>query len=109
MKVAARTVHVHGQFHGHEHRVFNPGDKIPQWAVDLITNPAVFAESEQAAELLVEAAEERPLDDDQWETASYDGLKVDELKALLEERNLGSTGRKAELIQRLEDDDAAVG
>lgn len=109
MKIAARTVHVHGAMHGHEDRVFQPGDKIPNWAVDLISNPKVFAEDTEAAELLVEAAEAQQADAVEWSRADYSGFKVDELKALLAERNLETEGLKAELIQRLEDDDDAVG
>jgi len=41
------------------------------------------------------------------EKTDYAALKVDELQKLLEERELPKSGRKAELIARLEDDDAA--
>lgn len=108
MKIAARTVHVHGAAHGHEDRVFQPGDKIPKWAEDLISNPKVFATEEEAPVLSAEA-EANDATAVEWDRPDYTGLKVDELRALLEERNLETSGVKSDLIQRLEDDDDAVG
>jgi ribosomal protein L22 len=43
------------------------------------------------------------------ETTAYADLTVDELKAELEKRELPKSGKKADLIARLEDDDAGQG
>ena len=43
------------------------------------------------------------------EKTEYAELTVDELKAELEKRDLPKSGKKAELITRLEDDDTAQG
>jgi hypothetical protein len=106
-KIVKRDVHVPGAMHGHEDMWLHPGDEVPQWAEELVTNPRVFEDPSDTAVdfddpslFSGEAGEDSP---------NYFGMKVDELKALLEERGLASGGNKTELIQRLEDHDAAVG
>jgi hypothetical protein len=42
------------------------------------------------------------------EDTSYDALKVDELRALLADRSLDTSGKKSDLIARLEEADQAA-
>lgn len=61
-------------------------------------------ESDEAAgEVFAGESEESPAVPDR-----YKGLKKPELQAALEERGLDSTGKVAELVQRLVEDDAAT-
>lgn len=46
-------------------------------------------------------------DEDDEEELDYEDLKVDDLKVELLERGLSASGTKAELVARLEEDDAA--
>lgn len=95
-KVLGSYVHVENK--KGEVVVLSPGQELPAWAKDLVTNPAAFRDAET-----VESSEATST------TESADGyaaLSGDALKAELKKRELPQSGRKAELIARLEKDDA---
>ncbi len=109
-KIAARDFFVHGAANGGENRWFHPGDEIPNWAQELITNESVYANPEEA--VLLEAERDELLnveEPDDFELPDYSNFKVAELKEMLDERGLETSGTKALLVQRLEDSDAALG
>lgn len=108
--------------------VLAPGDELPDWAADQVTNDAVFgeqadepeyatAEAASAAEGEGGAAFEEYADDEVTVDAahSYDSMKVTDLRGLIEQRNTGRSddakisadGTKADLIAALEADDRA--
>lgn len=110
--------------------VLSPGDELPDWAADQVTNDAVFgeqvdepefvtAEAASAAEGEGGAAFEAYADDD--ETAvdggrDYESMRVADLRGLIEQRNadraddakIATDGAKADLIAALQADDRAV-
>lgn len=108
--------------------VLAPGDELPDWAADQVTNDAVFgeqadepeyataeaaseAEGEGGAAFEEYADDEVPVDD----VPSYDSMKVTELRGLIEQRNaekadgakIATDGTKSDLIAALEADDRA--
>ena len=108
-----------------EHVEFAPGDDVPDWALDKVGSH-VYEDSEEVVDVRLtdphyEEDEDavrfqtvntlpptRPevaddVDDD--EEVDYHSMKKDELVALAEERDLDSSGTKAEIIERLEADD----
>jgi hypothetical protein len=107
---------------------FAPGDDVPEWALDLVGDH-VIGDAEEAEDVrltdpeneedddetkwstvntLPPAAETTPdVDEDSDEDLGYEDLSKDDLKSLLEQRDLPVSGNKAELIARLEEDDAA--
>lgn len=101
-----------------------PGQELPDWAKDQVTNPRVFGEKPsgvgqgsglvrgggQAADTGDGDGDDPDFGDDgKTGEPDYEGMIVSELDELLEERELSLEGRKAEKIQRLKDHDAAVG
>lgn len=78
--------------------VLQPGQELPAWAKDLVTNPAAFLDA-SAVESKSEATGSEP-------ATGYAALAVKDLKAELKKRELPQTGKQAELIARLEKDDA---
>jgi hypothetical protein len=81
-----------------ETEVLAPGQELPAWAKEQVTNPAAFrgdaVESESEPTGATESA------------TGYAALAVKDLKAELKKRELPQTGKQAELIARLEKDDA---
>lgn len=103
---------------------FEPGDDVPDWAVDLVGDH-VYTDSEPEEDVrLTDPALEPDQDEVQFSTVTalppvvggvsadeaeadevdYSHMKKDELIALAEERGLDSDGTKAEIIARLEED-----
>lgn len=83
---------------------FGPDSDVPAWAVKAITNPKVWADSDDEG-------------DEEPQVGKYDGLKKAELEDLVAKRNegrsddglleVGGTGTKADLIAALVADDEA--
>lgn len=82
---------------------FHPGDDLPRWAQDAITNPRAFIDPDNPTAVAVEEDESAPADRN-----VYANLSVDELRALAEDRGLDASGKKSELIERLSASDAAL-
>lgn len=80
-----------------------PGDEIPEWAIDKVTNPLVIATAPPRVE-----PEEDEGDEDDPVVVEYSKLKKAELEALCAERELDAAGTKADLIERLIAADAAA-
>lgn len=76
--------------------ILEPGQELPAWASELVTNPAAFAD-----EATVDPGSESGNSEE-----GYAGQSVDELKTLLKDRELPVSGKKPELVARLEQDDA---
>lgn len=104
---------------------FAPGDEVPDWALELVGDH-VYGDADEAedvrltdphyeadedlfvtANTLPPAAGANTSDEDVDVEESYEDLSKDQLKELCEERELPVSGNKAELIARLEADDAA--
>ena len=95
-KVLGSYVHVENK--KGEIEILAPGQELPAWAEKQVTNPAAFHDA-PAAESASESTSS--------ETATgYAALQVKDLKAELKKRELPQTGKQAELIARLEKDDA---
>lgn len=85
----------------------HPGDSIPEWAQERITNPKVILSEDGP---VTASAEDVPV----TEQSSEDGEAVEDYKkvnkpeliALLNERGLSSDGKVGELRARLIEDDA---
>lgn len=90
---------------------FHSGDEVPDWACEVITNEAVFAQSDEEAEELqaAAAAGDQVIPAVEWDTPNYDGMNNAELKALLEERELPTGGNHSTLVARLEAADGVHG
>lgn len=82
-----------------------PGDEIPEWAIDKVTNPLVIATAPPRVE--PEEDEGDAGDEDDPVVVEYSKLKKAELEALCAERELDAAGTKADLIERLIAADAA--
>jgi hypothetical protein len=93
-KVLATNVHVE---HEGESVLLEAGSELPKWARELVTNPAAFVPEG-------EADQEEP-DPGSDEAKGYADQTVDELTALLKERELPTSGNKAELVARLTEAD----
>lgn len=78
--------------------VYDPPE--PQAGDDLDDLPPLEAEGEGGDQV-----DPDPDPDPDLVAVEYDEFKVDELKAMLESRELPTDGKKAELIERLEEDD----
>lgn len=76
--------------------VLEPGQKVPAFAKDQVTNPAAFADAE---------ADEQT-EESGGDPQGYAALDLDALQAALKERELPQDGTEAELVARLEADDA---
>ena len=100
MKTLAKHVFIAHPEDPSKSQWFAPGDILPDWAAKIATAPGLFGESEPAVQTN---------DDALFEEIDYSGMKVEELKMLLTERNLETDGNKAALIKRLEAHDAAIG
>ena len=108
---------------------FAPGDDVPDWAVDLVGDHVLEGNEDDTEDVRLtdpENEEDDPatkwstvntlppaaetasdVDEDSDEDLTYADLSKDDLKELLEQRELPVSGNKAELIARLEEDDAA--
>jgi hypothetical protein len=92
----AAYVHVDGT-------VYGPGDDVPADVAKQITNPKAWGEGSDD-------------DGDGDDGPSYKSMKVDELKAEIDQRNtdrdddakLSTEGNKADLVKVLTDDDASA-
>lgn len=73
-----------------------PGDEIPEWAIDKVTNPLVIATAPPRVE-----PEGDEGDEGDPVVVEYSKLKKAELEALCAERELDAAGTKADLIERL--------
>lgn len=83
---------------------FYPGDKLPEWAEELVTNPKVFqAEGEETAD---EEAPESLVTQERI-APDYSGMNISQLDILLEERGLSTSGNKPDKIERLKAHDGA--
>lgn len=82
-----------------------PGDEIPEWAADKITNPAVIATEPPKVESVVV---DEPEDAGDLEAVDYSKLKKPELEKLCEERGLDKAGNRPDLIARLQEADTAA-
>lgn len=78
--------------------VLEPGQAVPDWAAEIVTNPKAFADQTVETESEDESEEE--------ESGGYADLDVEGLKSALKDRELPVSGTKPELIARLEQDDA---
>lgn len=109
--------------------VLAPGDELPEWAADQVTNDAVFGEEADEPEYVTaeaaSAAEgeggdafEQYADDETTVDGGrdYESMRVADLRGLIEQRNadrandtkLATDGAKADLIAALQADDRAV-
>ena len=93
------------------HVVLSPGDEVPDWAAEQITNPDAVDDDAPAPE----ASDTEPADGP-VSPANYESLTVVELRARIKARNEGrddasrvpGDGNKADLIAALEADDESV-
>lgn len=90
---------------------FVPGDTLPGWAEKAIPNAKAWADDEGTQGAPEKAEVPAAANDDAH--ADYQGMKVADLRALIEDRNEGrdeddlipDDGNKADLIAALEADD----
>lgn len=102
-KIVRRHVAVHDPVTREAHW-FYPGDKLPEWAEDLVTNPKVFiGESEESQ---AEKPEEMVVEE--TKAVNYSGMNISQLDLLLEERGLATSGNKNDKIERLKAHDGAL-
>lgn len=121
------TVHVNVHKDASNYETFAPGDDVPDWALDHVgdhtytdqddydvrltdphyedDDPAVQFTTPTALPPVVGGVPSDEAEADELE--DYTSLKKDELIALAEERGLDSSGTKAEIIERLVEDDEA--
>lgn len=102
-RIFTKHVHLHDGF---ETKSFAPGDEVPEWAEDRITNPKVYEEIGNT----VAKTEENPSGGGQNQTAAgddLDGLNADALKELAGELGLPKTGSKAVLKAAIREKRAA--
>lgn len=85
---------------------FHKGDTLPAWATELVTNEKVFIDPDNP-DGPTEADDPDFYNLPENREERYNGLTVDELRALADDRGLDSSGKKADLIQRLSESDAA--
>ncbi|GIT80185.1 hypothetical protein LLS1_18540 [Leifsonia sp. LS1] len=81
--------------------VLSPGQELPGWAKEQVTNPNAFRDDDAVE------PESTPTSTEQQPTG-YAALETAALKAELKKRELPQTGKKAELIERLEKHDAEL-
>lgn len=106
---------------------FEPGDEVPDWALDKVgehtytdsdevdvrlTDPHLDPDDPETqfttpTKLPPEAGGQVEEEEDDEEEVDYSDLKKDELVALADERGVDSSGTKAEIIERLQADDEA--
>lgn len=93
----------------------HPGDEIPEWALERITNPAVIALEPPRVEPDPDEGQDNGSTEgeggEQIEAvapAGYAALTKDALVALLNERTLDAKGNKPVLVARLEEADKAA-
>lgn len=86
--------------------VLAAGEELPGWAADQVTNPAAFVEDEPegddtAADSPDEPAEDEP-EDEPTSDADYSAMRVADLKALADERDVTVDGTtKADYVAAL--------
>jgi hypothetical protein len=112
-KVFAKYVHVEGE--NGDTVSFVPGDKLPDWAVSKVTNPACFVdsgdkpESDETVEATTETAPPE-MEAESTEPAEdviavpgrgWDSLSFPELQAAAKSRDLSGAGNTETLIARL--------
>jgi len=82
---------------------FYPGNELPGWAEDLVTNPEVFTprgeEGEDSENIVIEDSK----------ATDYTRMNIAQLDELLEERGLNGEGKKQDKIDRLKAHDGATG
>ncbi len=109
-----------------EYVSFAPGDEVPDWALDLVGDH-VYTDADETDVRLTDPHYEEDEDATKWQSVNtlpdavdkdysedieedeevdYSSLKKDELVKLAEKRELDASGTKAEIIERLEADDA---
>jgi hypothetical protein len=103
------AVDVHLTVNRNEIKVLKAGTKVPDWADELVTNPAVFAESSSdsgedsgpgtPAAAAASGTTEGTLD--------YEKLKKKDIQALAAERGVDSSGTIAVIAARLTEQDTA--
>ena len=105
---------------------FAPGDEVPDWALDLVGDHVYGGthEADSDVDVRLTDPENEPDDPDtKWSSPNalpasvdadasmedvdydYSDLKKDELVALADERGIDSSGTKADIIARVEEDD----
>jgi hypothetical protein len=97
--VLARDVHVTKD--GVNFVVLHAGETVPKRFEKLVTNPKAFREVVEE-----DAGGQGGGGSSSDESTGYAGQSNDDLKAELKKRELPQTGNKAELVARLEKDDA---
>lgn len=97
-KTVKRSVHVSNPETGDE-AWLHPGDTVPDWAKDMITNPSVFEDDDET---------ELNADNFPMGNVDYDTLTIAQLDELLAERGLDGGGSKKDKAARLKEADAAV-
>lgn len=96
-KVLRSYVHVANK--NGEAVVLSPGQELPGWAKEQVTNPKAFSDGETVEQRSGQTTTEQ-------EPSGYATLDNPALKAELKKRELPQSGNKAELIERLEKHDA---
>lgn len=81
---------------------FQPGDSLPKWAENLVTNPAAF-EDESA-----DSSEKESMITQTRKTANYGNMNISMLDELLKERDLSTSGNKRDKVERLKQSDGAT-
>lgn len=90
-----------------------PGDVVPDWARERITNPEAIAPDDDSGAAVAEAVSAATTPEPETVTPateqedSYSELDKKGLQELLEERGLPTSGNKPELVERLREADAA--
>lgn len=84
----------------------HPGDTVPDWAEELITNPnVILVETDAEAEAPREEAEQAPVEEP---AQDYSKVPKADLVAMLEQRGLPVDGKVGELRARLTEADSTV-
>lgn len=87
----------------------HPGDTIPDWALDKVTNPAVIARDTAPAVTVTQPIVPATGTEThvEVEAIDYDKLSKKDLIALCTERELATSGNIPDLIERLKEADKA--